>query len=367
MRLFIGTLSAVAMLATSALVPTNAADNTVTIGAIYPTKTLTGEQGRRSSQFAVDEINTAGGLLGKKLEIVVYDDAFQPAQGTAAIRRLMSEDHVKLLTGGISTAVVNAAMVVVDQNGGLMLSAVTKSPDLTSFKYGFRLNSLAATDMTDLGKVLDETVKPKRVAILADISDYGNFMISRLKSVYGDRIVGVEQYEVLAQTDFSTLVTKLKTLNPDATCLGFVAAEQGAAILRAMSEAGVPGARCVVPGALTPQVVAAAGDAAEGAMSVNDWTADLNTPENKVFVDAFRAKFHELPGNVDFLAYVSVKILAGAIKAAGTADDVAKVATAIEQGSWDTPIGLMTFKDHQAVGGKPLLIKVKDGQLVTVQ
>jgi branched-chain amino acid transport system substrate-binding protein len=132
-----------------------------------------------------------------------------------------------------------------------------------------------------------------------------------------------------------------------------------------MSEAGVPGARCIVPGALTPQLISAAGAAAEGAISVDNWTADLDTPANKAFVAAFRAKFNEQPGNVDFLAYTSTKILAGAINAAGTADDVAKVAKAIQSGSWDTPIGTLTFKDNQAVGGSPIMIQVKDGKLVS--
>lgn len=366
MRRIAGTISALAVAAAVWAAPASAAD-TVKIGAIYPVKTLTGEQGRRSSQFAVDEINAAGGVLGKQLEIIVYDDGFKPADGVAAARRLMSEDGVKLLTGGISTAVVNAVMQIVDQNGGLMLSAVTKSPDLTKHPYGFRLNSQAATDMADLSTVLDRSSKPQRLVVLADISDYGKIMINTLKGIFGDRLIQSEQYEVLNQTDFSTIATKTKALNPDAICLGFVATEQGAAILRALSEADVPGARCIVPGALTPQLITAAGAAAEGTISVDNWTPDLATPENKKFVEAFRAKFNEEPGKVDFLAYQSTKILAGAIAAAGTADDVAKVAEAIEKGSWDGPIGVLTFKDKQAVGGSPIMIQVKDGKIVAVQ
>lgn len=365
MKYLAGALGAVALLAVNSAVPAVAAD--VTIGAIYPIKTLTGEQGRRSSQFAVDEINASGGVLGNNLKIIVYDDAFKPADGVAAVRRLMSEDGVKLVTGGIATAVVIAAAQVVDQNGGLILSAVTKSPDLTKLKYGFRLNSLAVSDMGDLATVLERAAKPKRLALLADISDYGKVMINTLKGTFGDRLIHAEQYEILNQTDFSTIATKVKVTNPDAICLGFVATEQGASILRALDEAGVSGKRCIVPGALTPQLITAAGKAAEGTISVDNWTPDLATEANQKFVKAFRAKFNEEPGKVDFLAYESVMILAGAIKAAGTATDVSKVADAIQKGSWPSPIGPLTFKDNQAIGGAPILIEVKGGKMISVQ
>ncbi len=367
MRHVTAALGALAMVAAIAVGPANAADDTVTIGAIYPIKTLTGEQGRRSSEFAADQVNASGGVLGKSLKIITYDDNFQPAEGVAAARRLMSEDGVKVVTGGINTAVANAVMQIVEENDGMFMSSVTKSPDLTKHAKGFRLNSLAVTDMGDLTKVLDRSVNPKRVVVVADISDYGKTMIDTLKGIFGDRLVDSEQYQILNQTDFSTIATKVKADNPDVTCLGFVATEQGAAVLRAMKEAGVPGARCIVPGALTPQLITAAGDAAEGAISVDNWTPDLATPENKAFVSAFRAKFNEEPGKVDFLAYQSILILAGAINKAGTATDTDKIADAMRAGTWDGPIGPLTFDGNQVVGGTPVMIQVKDGKIATVQ
>lgn len=360
-------LGALLLVSGMASVPALAADGTITLGAIYPIKTLTGEQGRRSSEFAVEEINAAGGVLGKNLRIIVYDDAFKPADGVAATRRLMSEDGVKIMTGGINGAVALAAMQVVEENDGLFLSAVTKHPELTKHPKGFRQNSLAVSDMGDLKTVLDKAANPQRLFVLADNTDFGKTMINTLQGLYGTRMVGSELYDRENTTDFSTLANKVKALNPDAVCLGFVAAEQGAAILRALSEANVPGVRCITPGALIPQVVTAAGGAAEGAISVDNWTADLATDANKKFVEAFRAKFKEEPGKVDFLAYQSINLLAAALAAAGTDSDTGKIAEALAAVSYDGPIGTVTFKDKQLVGGSPVMIQVKDGKIVAVQ
>ena len=344
------------------------AQDVVKIGAIYPVKTLTGEQGRRSSELAAQLINDRGGVLGgKKIELTIYDDAFRPAEGVAAARRLMSENGIKIITGGIASAVAIAVLQIVKENNGLFLSAVTKHPDITAYSRGFRLNTLAVTDMKDLSTVLNRAANPQRLSVLADNSDFGRTMINTLKGIYGDRMVQSEIYEIMNQTDFSTIATKTKANNPDVVCLGFVAMEQGAALMRALREAGVNAKICITPGALIPQLITAAGPASDGAISEDTWTPDLENPENKKFGSVFRAKFKEEPGKVDFLAFISINMLAGAIEKAGTATDMDKLAIALRDGTWQTPGGDYRFQDGQAVGMNPIQIVVKDGRITTVQ
>lgn len=336
-----------------------------TVGVIYPIKTILGQQGRRGAELAAEMLNADGGVLqGRPLRLVVYDDNYTPADGVAAARRLASEDKATVIVGAINTAVSLGITQVAKQNGMLFLAAVTKAPQVTDYDRAFRFNPLVATDGEVFNRYIKEQVKPQRLAIVVENGDYGRSIIADMKKSFGSVVVATELYEILKQTDFSTVASRVKAANPDVVCIGMSAPEQGGSLMRSLQEAGVDARRCILPGSVTPALLQIAGPAAEGAFTVDIWAPTMTTDTNKKFVAAFEAKYKEPPSKVDFLGFESMWILGQAVRKAGTLTDTAKLAATLREGTWDSPRGPVRFPSNQATSDKWVTLVVKNGQIV---
>ena len=342
-----------------------AAAQDVKVGVLYPIKTMLGQQGRNGAELAAEMINANGGVLpGRPLKLVVYDDNYQPADGVAAARKLLSEDKVPVIVGSINTAVSLGITQVAQQGGAMFLAAVTKAPQVTDYDRAFRFNPLVATDGEVFNQYLKDKVKPQRLAVVVENGDYGRSIIANMKAAFGSAVVATELYEILKQTDFSTLASRVKSANPDVVCMAFSAPEQGGNLLRTLAEAGVNARRCILPGSVTPALIQVAGPAAEGAFTLDIWAPTMSTETNRKFVAAYQAKYKAAPGKVDFLGFESMWVLGQAIRAAGTATDTAKIATTLRQGTWDSPRGPLKFPGNQATSEKWVALAVKDGKIV---
>lgn len=338
----------------------------VVVGVIYPIKTMLGQQGRRGAELAAEMLNASGGVLkGAPLKLVVYDDNFTPADGVAAARKLASEDKVSVIVGSINTAVSLGINQVAQQNNMMFLAAVTKAPAITDYDRAFRFNPLVVTDGEVFNAYLKDKIKPQRLAIIVENGDYGRSIVTNMKAAFGSVVVASEMYEILKQSDFSTLASRVKSANPDVVCIALSAPEQGGNLLRTLAEAGVTAKRCILPGSVSPALLQVAGPAAEGAFTVDIWAPTMATETNKKFVAAFQAKFNnETPGKVDFLGFESMWILGQAIRKAETVTDTAKLAATLRAGTWDSPRGPIKFPAGQATSDKWVTLVVTGGKIV---
>jgi branched-chain amino acid transport system substrate-binding protein len=339
----------------------------VRIGLIDPTKTLVGKQNVDGAQLAAEMLNNDGGVLGgRKIELVVYDTNFSPPDGVAAVQRLLTQDEVKIVVGEISSSVALAAIPVAQGENAIFIASVPKHPDVTKSGYDkvFRLNSTTDVDAKSFDKYLTDTVKPGKVAILAENSDFGQVTISHLKQLFGDKLVYSDAYG-MKQSDFSALVTNARASGADLVCVAGSNMEQYGNILRSLSDLGYSGGRCLMPGILNSVGVKIAGAAAEGAFSADIYVPSLDNTLNKHFVGAFAAKYGHNPEKIEVLGFEAVWIAAKAMDKAGSADDTDKIADAIRAGSWETPRGIVTFdKSGQALSGDLIHLTVKDGKIV---
>ena len=336
-----------------------------TVGVIYPIKTILGQQGRRGAELAAEMLNASGGVAGgSPLKLVVYDDNFTPADGVAAARRLASEDKVKVIVGSINTAVSMGITQVAQQNGMMYLAAVTKAPAITEHDKGFRFNPLVSTDGEVFNQYIKDKVKPQRLAVVVENGDYGRSIIANMKAAFGSVVVATELYEILKQTDFSTLASRVKAANPDVVCIAMSAPEQGGNLMRTLVEAGVTAKRCILPGSVTPALLQVAGKAAEGAFTMDIWAPTMATDTNRKFVAAFQAKYSEVPSKVDFLGFESMWVLGQVMRKAGTSSDTAKLAATLREGTWDSPRGASRFPANQAASDKWVTLVVQDGKIV---
>ena len=345
---------------------TACAQDAVKIGLLAPTKSLVGKQIVQGGQLAADLINADGGILGgRKVELVIYDTAFQPNEGVAAAQRLIDQDGVKVIAGEISSTVALAVLQVARASGTLFIAAVPKHPDLTKGDYDrvFRMNSTTAMD-SEFETVLRDQIKPLKVAVLAENSDFGRLTIDNLKKLFGPKVVLAETYE-MNQSDFSTLVTKAKASGADLVCVAGSNMEQYGAILRMEFEFQVQATRCVMPGILNSRGVAIAGKGAEGAISADIYVPTLDNPLNQRFVTAYQAKFKETPEKVEEVSFESVWLAAKAMDKAGTATDTSKIAEVLRANAWVTPRGEVKFDNTgQASSGSLIRLTVENGRLI---
>lgn len=363
------TLAAALMLGTaSALALTAAAQaaDPVKIGVIDPIKTLIGKQNVEGAELAAAMINADGGILGgRPVELVVYDTNFAPAEGVAAVQRLLTQDEIRVVVGEISSSVALAAIPVAESEDALLVLAVPKHPDVTKSGYDkvFRLNSTTALDAQSFDRFLVETVKPQQVAILAENSDFGQVTISHLKELFGDKLVYADTFG-MQQSDFSAIATNARSSDADLICIVGSNMEQYGNILRSLSDLGFDGRRCLMPGILNSQGVAIAGPAAEGVFSADIYVPAVDNALNKRFVEAFQAKYGRVPEKIEVLGFEAVWIAAKAMDKVGSDTDTAAIAEAIRATEWETPRGVVAFDaEGQASSGDLIRLEVKDGQI----
>lgn len=338
----------------------------IKVGVLMPLKSVIGKQGAQGAELAADMINSQGGVLGRRIELVTYDSNFSAVDAVSAAQRLINQDKVQFIAGEIGSTPALAVLQVARASNTLFMVSVPKHPDITKSGYNrvFRLNTTLDEDATYFDKYLMEKVKPKKLMLVAENSDYGRYSIDSAKKHFGAQFGGAEMFE-MTQNDFSTLMTKVKAGAPDVVCIVAGKPEHTAAALKAMSQIGVQARRCTAVGVLNAQSAALAGDAAEGAFGADIYTAETPTPINEQFVKAFQAKHGQKPEKIEALGFEAVWLVAKGIAAAGTATDTEKVANALHQGAWQTPRGEIKFdQGGQAQARRYVHFVVKGGKLL---
>lgn len=358
-------LACLALAGTSAL-----AAKPIKIGVINPTKTLVGKQGIQGATLAAEMINAQGGILGgSPIELIIYDTNFMPAEGVSAVSRLLTQDGVRIVTGGVSSSVALAAIPVIQAEDAILISTVPKHPDVTASGYDkiFRMNSTTAMDSEFFDHYLATVLKPEKVAVMAENSDFGLITIENVKKLFGSKVVFAEPYG-MTQSDFNSMVTNARASGADVVCIAGSNMEQYGNILRALADLGFKGTRCVMPGILNSEGIRVAGKAAEGAVSADIYVPSVDNDFNREFVAAFEAKYGNKPEKVELLGFESVWIAAKAMEAAGSATDVNKIAAIIHETKWQTPRGDVNFDaSGQASSGGLIMLEVRDGALVPAE
>lgn len=213
----------VLLLALAFLVPAGVyAQDSIKVGIILPTtgeKAKFGEIEKKSFEMALEEINAAGGVNGKKLEFLFEDDTGRPDVARAAAEKLITKDKVVMLGGGYGSSETFAIAGVAQQNRLPFLVSTGSDNKITEMKwnYVFRLNQPVGDYPKALESFLVDVVKPQTAAILYENTNFGSSQskvfletCERLKI----KVVMSEGYQS-GGVDFKPLLVKVKQANPD--------------------------------------------------------------------------------------------------------------------------------------------------------
>ena len=297
-----------------------------------------GQWAKQSVEIAADLINKKGGILGQPVEIVVVDDASNPKDSALAAQKAISQG-LKEVIGSYGSSVTAPAADLYDANKVVSVAYGSTAVRLTMEKqrpYFFRTSGRDDTQSEFFAKFVTEVLKAKRIAIMHDNQDYGKGVavdaMKFLQPAIDAKQIEVIYYDAITpgESDYSAVVSQIKALNPDVWFFtGYY--PEAALLLKQAREAGVTSTFVGNNAVPTPEFVKIAGvDVVKGSIHLNEPIPQyLNYPESKEFLDAYKAKYNELPGSIwAVYAADALNALAAAItKAGGTDPD--KVASAM--------------------------------------
>ncbi len=303
------------------------AADTVKIGLMAPLTGKWANEGQEMKQVVdllAERLNKAGGVLGKKVEVITEDDAGDPRQGALAAQRLSTQGVVGVVgTYGSSTS--EATQNIYEENGIIQIVNASTAVRLSEKGLKFFFRSCPRDD--EQGIVAAKTLlgkKYKKIALLHDNTSYAKGLGEEVKHELEKAGVKPVFFDALTpgEQDYSTILTKIKKANPDVVFFSGYYPEAGL-MLRQKKEMGwnVP----FVGGDATnnPDLIKSAGkDAADGYLLTSPpMPGDLPSAEAKAFMKDFKAKHGRIPGSIwSVLAGDGFMVLCEAVKGAGAAD-----------------------------------------------
>ncbi|MDP3815199.1 branched-chain amino acid ABC transporter substrate-binding protein [Pseudomonas sp.] len=304
-----------------------------------------GEMQFVGAKMAIEQINKAGGVNGAQLEGVVYDDACDPKQAVAVANKIVN-DEVKFVIGHLCSSSTQPASDIYEDEGILMISPASTSPDITARGYQlvFRTIGLDSLQGPTAGNFIADHIKPKTVAVLHDKQQYGEGIATAVKQTLEGKGTKVALFEGInaGDKDFSTIIAKIKQAGVDFVYYGGYHPELGL-LLRQTKEKGLNVKFMGPEGVGNKEISAIAGPASEGLLVTLPKSFDQD-PKNQALVAAFKAKNEDPSGPFVFPAYAAVQVIADGITKAGSTD-TAKVAEALRANSFETPTGSLAFDE----------------------
>lgn len=295
-------------------------ENTTIIGAVLP---LTGEgtpdQGQASQKailLAIDEYNSAGGINGKKIEVVFEDSQCQPQKGVTGIRKLIDVNKVEFIIGDICDSVTAAIMPIAEKNHKVLITPGSTSPAISDagdyiFRFWFSED--------DLGGMVAEAAYNKgikKIAILYINNAWGVAQkngVSKKFNQLGGTIVS-EQAIDPDNVDYRTEIEKAENKNPDAYYIG-LHPNGLALVMKQMREQGISKPVYSHGGLVgSTQTLGLGGDHLEGIIA-----PFVNNPSS-AFQEKFVTKFGVEPGITADSSYDATKVVLGIMRVTGKTD-----------------------------------------------
>ena len=305
-----------------------------------------GDMQSMGANMAIEQINKAGGINGRMLEPVTYDDACDPKQAVAVANKIVN-DGIQFVVGHLcSGSTQPAADIYEEERHPDDYRLRPTAPELTQKGYTLIFRTIGLDNMQGpaAGKYVVETLKPKRAAVLHDKQQYGEGVATAVKAALDEAKIPVALFEGVAvgDKDFSALIAKMKKENIEFVYFGRYHPEMGA-LLRQSAENGFK-ARFMGPeGVGNTDITAIAGAASEGMLTTLPKAFDED-PANADLVKAFKDKGQDPSGAFVFPSYAAVQVMADAMKITNSTD-TEKIAEAIRSNSFDTPTGTLEFDD----------------------
>ncbi|MET3862187.1 urea transport system substrate-binding protein [Dietzia sp. 2505] len=344
--------------------------DTIKIGSLHSlsgTMAISERTVRDSVELAVEQINADGGVMGKQIETVVEDGASDPAVFAEKAQKLITSDCVAAIFGGWTSSSRKAMLPVVEDNNALLYYPV----QYEGLEASENIFYTGATTNQQIVPGL-EYLKEQGVESMYLVgSDYvfpqtANRVIKAWADANDVEILG-EDYTPLGSTDFSTIVNKVRTADPDAV-FNTLNGDSNVAFFREYTNAGLTAEDTpVVSVSIAEEEVQGIGaDNIEGQLTSWNYYQTIESPENTSFVEAFKAKYGENRVTSDPMeaAYTSLFLWKNTVEKAGSFD-VAEIQENAGGVSFDAPEGTVTINgDNNHISKTALVGEIRPDGLI---
>jgi len=299
----------------------------IKIGASVSTTGSNGRTGlyqKEAYELWQEQKNAAGGLLGRPVEMVIYDDQSDPATGARLYERLLTEDEVDLILGPYSSSVTQAVAQITERQGQPMLAAGASASDIWARGYQgvFGVYSIAEDYFRDIILNISTAQGYKTAAIMYEDTLFPTSTAAGAAAhceEAGIEVLINEKYPAKA-TDVSSVLTRVRDEAPD-LLIGGSYLPDSVLITRQAKELGVnPKAFAFSVGAAQPDFAETLGVDANFVLGPSMWEPEIETPGNAEFIEAYRAKFNRDPDYHSAAGYSGCQVLEAAVTNVGEID-----------------------------------------------
>jgi len=317
-------------------------------------------------QMAVEEINAAGGVLGKKIALTVEDNQTKQGETTTITRKLISQDKVVAIIGEVaSSKTLEAAPIAQTAKIPLIATAATNPKVTQTGNYVFRVCFTDDFQAVVIARFVLEKLKQKNIAFMTDVKQDYSVGLTNIAKDYltknGGNIVKEQSYSS-GDKDFRAQLTDLKSANPDVIIItGYY--PEASLIAKQARQFGIKATLVGGDGWDGSSLIPVGGKAIEGAFFSNHFSTEDTSPLVQDFVKKYKQKYNAVPDAFAALGYDATKLLADAIKRAGSTDPD-KIRAAIQETEGFPGVsGKITIgKDRNAVKSA-VILTIKGGAL----
>lgn len=334
-----------------------------------------GQGVQRGYEVWAEDVNAAGGLLGRPVELIIVDDASDANRVVSDYERLITVDEVDLVFGPFSSRLVIPASEVAERYEMLFVQPAGAAPDV--FNRGLEFLFYAAPATADRHGVLfaeyilslpeDERPATAAYAMLDD-----PFAMATAEGVRSElEANGVETVfsEIYPpeQTEFATIAAEIADSGAELV-VGGTQFEDAVGLVRGMQElAFQPDAVFMTTGPTIPDFDEAVGGAAEGIFAPVGWSLDAEIESNVTFIESYRAMFDgDDPSEDPANAYTVGQVVAQAVEAVGSLDDQAALRDYVRDNEFDTVVGPLSFNERGEPQGAHMILQWQGGGMEIV-
>ena len=321
-----------------------------------------GKSALNGAQLAVEQINGAGGINGDMLELVIYDDQASPKEAVPIAQKLIEKDGVVAAVSGSYSGSTRAAAGIFQESKVPYIAAYAIHPDITrAGNYVFRTSFVGEVQGRAGAKLVGDIMGFKTAVIVTIKNDFGQSLAAGFKESaedFGIKVLGEYEYSI-SDRQFGPIVSKIRADKPDviyATGYFFTAGP----LVSQLRAAGIKTQVIGQEGYDSQNYIKIAGAAAEGTIITTSLDRGSKSTETQGFIEAFEAKTGHKSDMVAASSHTAIKVIAAAIKSAGTSDRAA-IRDAIAATNLIASTGKISFNDLGEVLKSVQVQIVKDG------
>jgi len=343
--------------------PVGAAWADIKIGFNVPSTGFAAADGKSAlegAKLAVAEANAAGGVAGQKLELVVYDDQASPKEAVPAVTKMIEKDKVVVGVSGSYSGSTRAAASIFQKAQVPYVVAYAIHPDITlAGDYMFRVSAMGEVQGRGGAKLVQELGK-KNVVLVTVKNDFGQSLAAGFKE--GAQKLGlniINEYEYgMADRQFGPLVSKVKADNPEAIYASGYYFNAGPLVSQ-LRAAGITVPVIGQEGYDSEKFMEIAGPASEGTLVTTSLDRDSDSPVTQAFLADYKKATGAGADMVAASSYTATLVAIDGLKKTGGKGGEA-LKNALASGSYDTPIGKLSFNDLHEVQKDLQVQVVKD-------